>query len=44
MTPMLNKPANAAIGGMNCVIIAIFGVNLATEEALPLLIITLNYS
>jgi hypothetical protein len=34
MTPMLSRPANVAIGGMNCTIIALFGVNLATAEAL----------
>ena len=33
------KPANAAIGGMNCTIIALFGVNLATAEAPPPLVI-----
>ncbi len=42
MTPMLSKPANAAIGGMNCTIIALFGVNLAIAEAPPPLVITPN--
>ena len=42
MTPMLSKLANAAIGGMNCTIIALFGVNLATAEAPPPLVITPN--
>ena len=36
------KPADAAIGGMNCTIIALFGVNLATAEAPPPLVITPN--
>jgi hypothetical protein len=40
MTPVLNRPANVAIGGMNCNIIALFGANLATAKALPPLVIT----
>jgi hypothetical protein len=42
MTPILSRPANVAIGGMNCTIIALFGVNLDTAEGLPPLVMTLN--
>lgn len=42
MTPMLSRPANVAIGGMDCTIIPLFGVNLATAEVLAPLMITPN--
>lgn len=42
MTPMLSMAANEAIGGMNCTIIALFGISLLTAETPPPLVITSN--
>ena len=35
ITPMLSKPANADIGGINCTMTPTFGCNWETEEEAP---------